>query len=134
GDDDVVEHGHLREDRQLLEGAPYPELVQVAGTPPRDRAAIHFDMACIGPQLAKDAVEQRRLARAVRPDQAKYLARQHVEADIIDRLDRTERLAQAAYGQDRRARAHNCAPAPRSARATGLRRTRSRSLPPTPIS
>ena len=66
GDDDVVEHRHLRKDRKLLERAADTELVQVARAPARNRPPLHLDPAGGGRKLAEDAVEQRRLAGAVR--------------------------------------------------------------------
>ena len=48
-----------------------------------------------GGELAEDAVEQRRLARAVRPDQAEDLAFAHVEGNAVHGADAAECFVQS---------------------------------------
>ena len=56
---------------------------------------VEQDLAAIGGQIAGDQIEQRRLARAVRPDDAHRLAGSHAKIDAVGRLERAERLAEA---------------------------------------
>ena len=53
-------------------------------------------------QRAADAVHQRRLARAVRPDQAEALARRDVEIDAVERDEAAEALADLVDLEERR--------------------------------
>src|SRR5205807_8799597 len=51
-------------------------------------------------QRAAQAVDERRFARAVRPDEAKPLARADREIDVLQRDKPAEPLAEAGDGQD----------------------------------
>ena len=51
------------------------------------------DAAAVGPQVAGDQVEQRRLARAVRPDDAESLTLGNVEREVSTTCKRAEALA-----------------------------------------
>src|SRR5256885_2115928 len=62
-----------------------------------DVLAAEFDVARRRLDLPEDAVEKRRLARTVRPDDTDDLARTHVEADAVDGLDRAVRLAHVLH-------------------------------------
>src|SRR6185503_17791989 len=65
-----------------------------------DGAAVDAHLAGRGRELPEDAVEQRRLARAVRPDQAEDLALAHLEGHAIHGADAAEGLLQPAHFQD----------------------------------
>jgi len=58
-----------------------------------DLGAIDRDGAAAQRIEAGNDVDQRRLARAVRPDQAQDLALAHIEIDIAQRLQSAEALA-----------------------------------------
>ena len=67
--------------------------------------AVEDDAARIGHHRAGDQVEQRRLAGAVRPDDAERLARVERQADVVGDLQGAVALADAVDGQDRQVRA-----------------------------
>src|SRR5204863_9117250 len=90
GEDQVLAHRELREDLQELEGAADAEAVQVAGPHAGDRAAIDAHIPRGGRELPEDAVEERRLARAIRSDEAQDLTLVHVEGHAVDRVDAAE--------------------------------------------
>ena len=70
--------------------------------PASDVGACESDAACIGPVMSADDVDQRRLARAVRAEQADDLAVVHVEVDAVERTHAAERLAQPVQRKERR--------------------------------
>src|SRR6185503_10594912 len=90
GEDQVLAHRELGEYLQQLEGAADAEPVELAGPHPGDGAPVDAHFAGRGRQLAEDAVEQRRLARAVRPDQAEDLAFMHLERNAVYCADAAE--------------------------------------------
>ncbi len=104
GEDQVFAHGQFGEHLQQLEGAADAEAIELRGAQARDRAAIDGDGALGRVELAEDAVEQRRLARAVRADQAEDLAAADVEGDAVDGFDAAEVLLDAADFEDGRVR------------------------------
>src|SRR5688572_8303147 len=59
--------------------------------------AEHGDLTLVGDRLASEKTHRRRLARAVRSEKAEADARRHVEVQPIDRLDLSERLANAPH-------------------------------------
>src|SRR5690606_22964097 len=133
GDNDVVEHRHLREHRQLLESAADAEAVELAGAHAGDGDTLHLDGPFVWLQLAEDAVEQRRLARAVGADEAEDLALVHVEGDAAHGLDAAEALGDVADRENGRGH-FSFGPCSTSARICGLPKKRSRSIPHSPIS
>ena len=107
---DVVEQAHLRPELDVLEGARQAE----PGEPPlregRDVAAEKLDPARRHRQGSRQQVEQGRLARPVRADQADDLAGADLEADVVDGDQPAEALDRAAHGEDRRAGRRQRAP------------------------
>src|SRR6185503_3956572 len=87
GEDQVLAHRELRKHLQQLEGAAHPQAVELAGPQAGDLAAVDAHLPGRGRELPEDAVEQRRLARAVRPDQAEDLALAHLERNAVDRAE-----------------------------------------------
>src|SRR4030095_60028 len=73
---------------QRLERAPDPATRQLERRHAGDVLAAELDVPRRGLDLPQDAVEERRLARAVGTDHADDLARADVERDAVDRLDR----------------------------------------------
>src|ERR1700752_3263559 len=55
-----------------------------------------MDGAGIGPEIRGDGFEQRRLARAVRPDDQAALSRRHFERNVVRGRQPAEGLAQTA--------------------------------------
>src|SRR5262249_35597701 len=94
--------------------------VEVAGPHPAGPPAVNTDLAPIGAQLTEHAVEQRGLARAVRPDDAENLAFLHIKGDVVDRRDAAEGFVQIG---DFKHGAHGPASPARSAGADEPRRT-----------
>jgi outer membrane autotransporter protein len=66
---------------------------------PAKRRAVVQDAAGIGAQQIGDEIEDRALARAVRPDQADDGAGFDLETALVDRQQTAETLGQAAHGQ-----------------------------------
>ena len=89
-DEDVLEHGHVGVDAQVLEGAGHAETGGVRGREMSDVLAGEAHGA--GGQLLQtaDRVEERRLAGAVRADERDYPSGRHLERDLVDGLQATE--------------------------------------------
>src|SRR3989442_7421814 len=100
-DHDVLEHGQRREEREVLERPPDAERRDAMGRQPEDRAAVEADVASVGRVEAAQAVEERRLAGAVRADEADDRSLVHVERDGVEREDAPETDREVVNGQDR---------------------------------
>ena len=92
----VVEHRKIGKQRDVLEGAADADLGDLVRRTRQDARAFHQDIA--GTRLIEpgETVEQRRLAGAVRPDQAEDCALMHVEGHAIQRDDAAEHDADVA--------------------------------------
>src|SRR5258708_33683395 len=84
-DGGVLSYGHGTERPDDLEGAADAKPRHPVWRLARDRAALPADVATVQPVHPADAVEQRRLARAVGADDPDDLALPHLELDAIDR-------------------------------------------------
>ena len=95
-DADVVDHRQIGKQRDVLEGAADADLGDPVRRPLQDAHAFHQDVA--GARLIEpgEAIEQRGLAGAVRPDQAEDLALMHVEGHAVQRDDAAEHDADVA--------------------------------------
>jgi hypothetical protein len=105
--------GHLRGDQQVLADGHPPEhagLLEGPHQPPRDvlLETVAGDVRAVEPDPplgrgldARDQVEQRRLARAVRADHADELARRHLEGDVVDGDEVAKALGQPLDREDR---------------------------------
>ena len=89
-DPHVVARRHGREQRDVLEGARDAERGDLVPRHARKRPAVEPDRAGVRLVEAGDAVEQRRLAGAVRADQAADRAGRDREADVVERGDAAE--------------------------------------------
>ena len=69
-----------------------------------DVGAVELDRAAVGAEDAEDAVEERRLAGAVRADQPDAFARLDVDVDLVEGDDAGELLADAAGAAGGRSR------------------------------
>src|SRR5215468_4688097 len=96
----VVEHAHGGEEGEVLEGAPDAELGDVMGGCGDDGAPFEEDVALLRSVEASDAVEERRLARAVGTDQSHDLTGAHLEGDGIESHDATEAHRDITDGQE----------------------------------
>src|SRR5207245_9079234 len=81
----VLPHRHGTERPDDLEGAPDPEPGDAVRRQARDRPALPADVSSVDPVHAADAVEESRLAGAVRTDDAEDLALLHLESHAVDR-------------------------------------------------
>ena len=95
-DPDIVEHRQVGKQRDVLEGAADADLGDPVRRARQDALAFHQDVA--GARLIEpaEAIEERRLAGAVRSDQAEDLALVHVERHAIQRDDAAEHDADVA--------------------------------------
>src|SRR6185437_7730692 len=72
-------------------------LDRVARGAERDRLAVEEDLPGVGAVEPVQDVHQRRLARAVLPEQRMHLAAPHIERDVVVRDDSRELLADAPH-------------------------------------
>ena len=100
-DPHVVEHGLRAEQRQVLEGAADADLGDAMRRPVEQRAPLEQDVAAIGGVEPADAVEQRRLAGAVRPDEPEDLAGLDREGDAVERDNAAETQCDVADFEQR---------------------------------
>ena len=100
-DDDVVDDRHGLEALDHLEGAPDAALAALRRRQARDVLAVEPDRAFGRRQHARDQVEQRRLAGAVRADQADDLAAADRDRDVAVGDQAAEALRDAAGFEQR---------------------------------
>src|SRR3990170_363249 len=92
-DHDVLQDRHLGEEPDMLERARHPESSDLEGLQALDRRPVEQDPAAVGRQDPGDQVEERRLARAVRPDQRLDRPARDVEGTPSHGLEAAEALA-----------------------------------------
>ena len=97
----MIGHGHPLEELDALEGAADPEAAPFPHRHPVDPSAVEHDGAVIGVLHARQAVEQRRLARTVGTDEAHGLAGIHVDRHVFEGHDAPELLGEAGGHQER---------------------------------
>jgi hypothetical protein len=90
---DVLEHRHVPEERVVLEDEADASLARVAigGV-----LVLEDDRAAIGALEPRDDAQERRLARARRPEQRDELAGIDGKADVVDRGETAEGLGDVA--------------------------------------
>src|SRR3954464_6770654 len=89
----------MRERPRDLVGAGDAEARDAMRAPGFDLLARECDAAPIGTVVARDDIDERRLARAIRPNEAEDLAAAHFDIDTRQRLHAGKRLAHAARRQ-----------------------------------
>src|SRR5215208_1486295 len=89
-DEHVLADGHVREQREVLERPRDPTVHDAVRADAQHVVAVEDDATGVGPVHARDDVERRRLAGAVRADQADDLALSDAEADVVERDDAPE--------------------------------------------
>src|SRR5438270_3464718 len=89
---------HLQRLKRASDAAPRQLERRHAG----DVLGAEFDLPRRRLDLPENAVEERRLARAVRPDDADDLARTNFKTHAVDRFDRAVRLAHVLHFEKRR--------------------------------
>src|SRR5918911_539307 len=115
---DVLEHGLVAEQLHMLERASEAERRDGVRRKPRDVAAVEADRA-LAPGDPRDGIDERRLAGAVRPDDAANLALLDLERNATDGRDAAERHRDVPERQQ----AHRAAGSKRRARALATRPT-----------
>jgi hypothetical protein len=95
-DPDVVEHREIGEKCHVLKGAADADFGDLVGRARQDALAFHQNVAGAGLIEPGEAVEERRLAGAVRSDQAEDRALVHVERHTVQRDDAAEHDADVA--------------------------------------
>ena len=99
-DQHVLQHGHPPERARDLEGAPDTESRDRVRGQAVEPVGAETDLSAIGRREAADHVEERRLARAVRPDEAGDRAFGHAERAAGERLDAAEALGDAGHAEE----------------------------------
>src|SRR6185437_10995826 len=92
-DRNVLQHGHIRHQLDVLERPGNAELHDLLRPRVADLSAEHRERAAAGAQDAGYEVEGRALAGAVRSDQRYDLARLNLEGDVVHRDHAAELLA-----------------------------------------
>jgi len=92
GEQAVLEHGEGREEVGDLERPGQPQRGAPVRRHPGDVALEEADGARRHRQLARDEIEERRLAGAIGPDERAPLARAHGQRDAVDGAEPAERL------------------------------------------
>src|SRR6516164_8428242 len=97
----VLHYRHIGEKTQILECARDAALDDQMWREAGHVLACEFHSPSIGKREPGDQIEEGRLPRAVRPDDADDRARLDVEVDASDRLDAAEGLLQASDLEER---------------------------------
>ena len=88
GEHDVLGHRHDRDEHEVLvhHADPQPDRLRAASRS-RTGSPSQADLALVGLVEPVEDVHQRRLARAVLPEQGVHLAAAQVEVDVVVRDD-----------------------------------------------
>ena len=102
----VVEHGQVVKQVADLEAAAQTAAMDLERAQPRHVFPVDLDRARADRKSSADQIEQRRLARPVRPDDGVALALLDGQIDAADDLRASEALAH--LGEPERGRRHTC--------------------------
>ncbi len=94
---EIVEHGHVVKESDVLECPGDPEPRDLIRLHPRDLPILEVDGSSLGAVDTGDAVEYRGLPGAIRPDDRVDLPFGHVGGDPVDRLHAPEREVDVVY-------------------------------------
>ena len=100
--EDALGDAQVRDEVELLVDRRDAALQRSGRVAGRKRLAREQDLAARRLERAGDALDERRLAGAVRAEQAVHLGLEHVEVDALERLDPGELLDQVADLEDLR--------------------------------
>src|SRR5581483_741610 len=109
-DHGVLEHAHVREQMDGLERARDAEPRDLVRLESHDAAPVEHDIALVRLVQPRDGIEQRGLARAVRPDHADDLALAHLEIEPVERGQPSEPLREAPDLEQAHARSSPASP------------------------
>ena len=98
----VVEHAHVLEEPDRLEGARDPLADDGVGPEADQARAVEPDLAPVRPEQPRDEVEEGRLARPVRADEADDAARRDHQLHVAHRHEAAEAPRQTAHLEDGR--------------------------------
>ena len=98
---DVVDDAEATERARDLVRAGQAEAGDPVRRDPGDVPAVEHDRAAVGPVVAADHVDQRRLARPVGPDEAQDLAGADLECHARQGLEAAERLLHVGAAEQR---------------------------------
>ena len=98
-DEDVLHHGEIGHQVQFLVDDGDAQLLGMVGVVDLNRLSAKQDFAAVRHVDAGENFHQRRFAGAVLPDQAQDFARAHMKADILQRLNTWEGLADIFHPQ-----------------------------------
>src|SRR6266496_4162795 len=104
GDKHVLTDGEAREDPGELEGPADAEAEDTLRRPVGDWPPVQVHLAAVHPFVASDHVEQRRLAGAVRPDEARHRALLELDRAAVERPHAAKRLQHVLGAQQWRHR------------------------------
>ena len=90
GDGDGLLHGQRGVEASVLERAPETGPRPSVGAPVRDVLSVEADAPAVDGKEARHAIEQRRLARPVGPDEPEDAAVVQFEVDLVDGPDPPE--------------------------------------------
>src|ERR1700733_11711108 len=93
-DADIVDQTQTDERPRQLKASRQAAMGTLMGFEAIQRMAVEANAALLIAQRAADAIDQRRLAGAVRPDQAEPLARRDRERNVVERDKAAETLAE----------------------------------------
>src|SRR5215470_4935738 len=124
--EEILQRGQLGEDADHLEGAADALVEDPVRLEPVQAPALEADLSLVDALHPRDAVEERGLARAVRPDEPVDVSRLQRERHAVDGGDAAESLHHAIHHEDGlhqmvRGRLYFCWSTPRMPR--GMRRT-----------
>ncbi len=118
---EVLEHRQPRQRSRDLEGPRHAEPGDRVGGAAREAVRAEADVTGIGRQEAAHHVEERRLARAVGPDEAGDAAAGDLQAHAVQRREAAEALLHVADRQERLSRHSRSLPPPSSPCSLPLR-------------
>src|SRR2546430_17395957 len=133
-DGQILRHRHAGERLRDLKAAHDPQPGPPMGRDRRDVTALEADPAAIRRQRAGHTVDERRLPRSVRSDEAEPLARRDVETHPVERGEAAEALRQSVDLEQRRGHRRRYRPRTRRTSPTippGARTTNATSTTPT---
>jgi hypothetical protein len=105
-EEEVLGHGHLRHEVELLVDRGHARRLRVARPMERDRLAVDLHRAVVVVEHAREHVDEGRLAGAVLAEQRVHLAVAQLEVDAAQRVHAAEALGDPAHAEQWRALAH----------------------------
>jgi hypothetical protein len=99
-DEDVLDHGQIREQGRLLVNHRDAGVPSVRRAAEGDLDAVHEQPSAVGSVHPGEDLHERRLARPILSDERVRLTGIEVDRDVLERLDRPERLRRVLERED----------------------------------